>query len=47
MNKQFIKKMWKQAQSLFAAEEEEEDEELQENLLDEADGLCSLSPKQV
>ncbi|KAI3757727.1 hypothetical protein L6452_05270 [Arctium lappa] len=36
--------MWKQAQSLFAEEEYEEDS--QENLLEEAEGLCSLSPKQ-
>ncbi|KAF5790507.1 putative vesicle transport protein, Got1/SFT2 [Helianthus annuus] len=35
--------MWKQAQSLFA---EEEDEELQENLLYETDDLCSLSSTQ-
>ncbi|KAJ0753113.1 putative vesicle transport protein, Got1/SFT2 [Helianthus annuus] len=35
--------MWKQAQSLFA---DEEDEELQENLLYETDDLCSLSSTQ-
>nr|XP_043617658.1 vesicle transport protein SFT2B isoform X2 [Erigeron canadensis] len=39
--------MWKQAQSLFAGEqEEEEDEELQENFLEDTDNLCSLSPTQ-
>ncbi|KAI7743334.1 hypothetical protein M8C21_032519 [Ambrosia artemisiifolia] len=36
--------MWKQAQSLFA--EEEDDEDLQQNLLYETDDLCSLSPTQ-
>ncbi|KVI07095.1 vesicle transport protein SFT2B [Cynara cardunculus var. scolymus] len=35
--------MWKQAQSLFA---EEEYEDSQDNLLEEAEGLCSLSPTQ-
>jgi len=37
-------KMWKQAQALFA---EEEYDDSQENLLEEAEGLCSLSPTQV
>lgn len=36
--------MWKQAQSLFA---EEEYDDSQDNLLEEAEGLCSLSPTQV
>ncbi|KAI3751147.1 hypothetical protein L2E82_22193 [Cichorium intybus] len=35
--------MWKQAQSLFA---EEEYDESQDNLLEEAEGLCNLSPTQ-
>lgn len=41
--------MWKQAQSLFAEQqvEEGEDDDLQDNLLEETDGLCSLSPTQV
>ncbi|KAI3783573.1 hypothetical protein L1987_42657 [Smallanthus sonchifolius] len=37
--------MWKQAWSLFA-EQEEDDEELQDNLLYETDDLCSLSSTQ-
>ncbi|KAD4585905.1 hypothetical protein R6Q59_035688 [Mikania micrantha] len=36
--------MWKQVQSLFS--DQEDDEELQENLLDETEGLCNISPKQ-
>ncbi|XP_076952555.1 uncharacterized protein LOC143626301 [Bidens hawaiensis] len=38
--------MWKQAKSIFAAAESEDDEELQENLLYETDDLCNLSSTQ-
>ncbi|KAJ9545685.1 hypothetical protein OSB04_025392 [Centaurea solstitialis] len=38
--------MWKQAQSLFAEEEYEEEEYSQDNLLDDAQNLCNLSPTQ-
>nr|GEU93048.1 vesicle transport protein SFT2B [Tanacetum cinerariifolium] len=38
--------MWKQAQSLFSQEEQSDDDDLQDNLLDETDNLCNLSPTQ-
>ncbi|GJT02211.1 vesicle transport protein SFT2B [Tanacetum coccineum] len=38
--------MWKQAQSLFSQEEQSDDDDLQDNLLDETDNICNLSPSQ-